>query len=461
MTPIIATAGITVAAAATTLLAAQLDFLRVFGPGLAVSVLVALLVSITFVPASLAIVGRGLFWPRRPQVELSHDEAAEETPTERVGRPARSRTVRFACERPWHALGVCCVLLGLGATGLTSLRLANPVVRGLPPGGDARKTYAQGAKGFAPGILSPTVLVVSGVDVADRRRGLATLQRELGRQRGVALVLGPGLRAPVRGLRLGATVSRDGIAARYFIVLKADPMSATAIDAVRSIDRRLPALMRHAGLTGATASLAGDTALSAETIDKTLGDLARIAPLALLVILLVLSAYLRALVAPLYLLAASVLGFAAAMGIGAYVFGELTYYVPFVVAVLLVSLGSDYNVFLIGRMWQEARVRPLDEAIPVAASRAAKAITLAGVVLAGSFALIALIPVSAFREIAVLMTIGLLIDALLLRTIVVPSLVTIVGSRSGWPGNRLSRPGPQPVGPMAAGPQPQVTPGPS
>lgn len=439
MTPIIATAGVTVTGATITLLAAQLDFLRVFGPGLAVSVLIALLVSITFVPACLAITGRSLFWPRRPRIELADDDAAEETPTERVGRPARSRTVRLACERPWLAVGVCCALLGAGATGLVGLRLANPVVRGLPPGSEARQAYGQAAKGFAPGMLSPTVLVLSSRDVAARRAALGTLGRELRRQRGVALVLGPGLRPPVRGLRLGATVSRDGNAARYFIVLRDDPLGATAIDRLRDIRRRLPALVRAAGLGDTKAALAGDTALSAETIDKTLGDLERIAPLALLVILLVLALYLRALVAPLYLIAASVLGFAAAMGIGAYIFGELTYYVPFAVAVLLVSLGSDYNVFLVGRMWQEARVRPLHEAVPIAASRAAKAITLAGVVLAGSFALIGLVPVRAFREIAVLMTIGLLIDALMLRTILVPALVTIVGERSGWPGGRLTR----------------------
>jgi RND superfamily putative drug exporter len=221
-------------------------------------------------------------------------------------------------------------------------------------------------------------------------------------------------------------------------VLRDDPLGARAIETVRRIERRLPSLLDAAGLHGARASLAGDTALSAETIDKTVGDLARIAPLALVVILLVLSLYLRAFVAPLYLVMVSVLGFAAALGISAVVLGEITYYVPFTVAVLLVALGSDYNVFLVGRVWQEARRRPLEEAIPVAASRAASAITLAGVVLAGSFALMALVPVRAFREIAFVMTLGLLIDALLLRTILVPALMTIVGRRSGWPGSALA-----------------------
>lgn len=437
MTPIIAAAGITVIVATATLLAAQLEFLRVFGPGLAASVLIALLVAVTFIPACLAIFGRALFWPRRPGVELSGTESSEESAVQRTGRPRRSRAVRFACERPWHAVLLCVVLLGAGASGLAFMKLSNPVIRGLPAGSEPRETYGQAARGFAPGILSPTVLVVSRTGIATQREALSRLGAIIERQPGVALVLGPRLQ-PVPGVQFGATIGRGGDAARYFVVLQDDPVGAAAIAALREIRRKLPGFLVATGLDGANASLAGDTALSEETIDKTVSDLARIAPLALLAILLVLSLYLRALVAPLYLLAASVLGFVAALGIGAFIFGEFTYYVPFTVAVLLVSLGSDYNVFLVGRVWQEARLRPLHDAIPIAASRAASAITLAGIVLAGSFALMALVPVRAFQEIAVVMTLGLLIDALLLRTILVPALMTLVGERSGWPGARLS-----------------------
>jgi RND superfamily putative drug exporter len=440
LTPIIATAGIAVVAATVTLLAARLEFLRVFGPGLAFAVLIGLVVSLTLVPACLAIFGGALYWPRRPRVELSDEEAAEETATEREGRPARSRAVRLACERPWWAVGLCVVLLAGAASGLAGLRLANPVVRGLPEGSEPRVTYEAAAKGFAPGMLSPTVIVVARKEISRRRAALARIQRAIAAQPGVALVVGPA-EQPVPGVRLGATLARDGAAARYFVVLREDPLGARAITDLRHIQDRMPAMLAQAGLPDASASFAGDTALSAETIDKTLADLGRIAPLTLLALFLVLSVYLRAVVAPLFLIAASVLGFCAALGLGAYIFGELTYFVPFAAAALLVSLGSDYNVFLIGRIWQERRLRPLHEAVPIAASRAAKAITLAGVVLAGSFALIGIVPLRSFTELAVIMTLGLLLDALLVRTVLVPALVTLLGEASGWPGRR---PAPRP-----------------
>lgn len=440
--PIVWVAGITVAAAAATLLVAELDFFRAFGPGLALAVLIGMAVSVTLVPAVLAIAGPAVFWPRRPGRELSPD-AAEEEPASAAERPRRSRAVAFACAHPALAVVACLLLLGGAASGLARLRLSDPVIRGLPAGATAREAYHQAAQGFAPGVLAPTVVIASAPGIARRRAALARLQRALARQPGVALVLGPA-QARVRGLRLGATLSRSGDAARYFLVLRADPLGPRAIATVRRVQAGMPRLLRHAGLAGAEIGVAGDTALSAETIDKTNADLGRIAPAALVVVFLILAVYLRALVAPLYLVAASVLAFAAGLGLSTYAFQVvagwegMTYFVPFVVAVLLVSLGSDYNVFLVGRVWQEARRRPFDEAVPEASSRAASAITLAGLVLAGSFALLALVPVRAFAEVAVTMAVGLLLDAFLVRTVLVPALLTLVGRASGWPGGRLA-----------------------
>jgi RND superfamily putative drug exporter len=150
-------------------------------------------------------------------------------------------------------------------------------------------------------------------------------------------------------------------------------------------------------------------------------------------------------VAPLYLVAASALAVCASLGLTAHLFigvldhGEGTYFVPFAAAVLLVSLGSDYNVFLAGRIWGEARRRPLREAVAVAGARAATPITIAGLVLAASFALLALVPVRPFRELAFAMAAGLLIDTFVVRTLLVPALIVLVGERSGWPG-RLGAP---------------------
>jgi RND superfamily putative drug exporter len=119
--------------------------------------------------------------------------------------------------------------------------------------------------------------------------------------------------------------------------------------------------------------------------------------------------------------------------------GGITFYVPFVAAVLLVALGADYNIFGVGYIWAEARDRPLVEAIRVAVPRSTRAINVAGITLALSFAILAVVPLSPFREFAFAMAVGIVIDVFVVRSFLVPSLVSLVGTASGWPGRSLRR----------------------
>ncbi|MCU1678599.1 MAG: hypothetical protein JWM93_3357, partial [Frankiales bacterium] len=172
---------------------------------------------------------------------------------------------------------------------------------------------------------------------------------------------------------------------------------------------------------------------------RTSGDLLRIALAALLVNLLLLCIFLRALIAPLLLLSSSVLALGAALGLTVLVFQHgahqdgLTFYVPFAAAVLLVSLGSDYNIFAVGHVWQLARRVPLAEAIRRSVPQSTKAITSAGLVLASSFGLLAIVPLEPFRQLAFAMAVGILLDVFLVRSVLVPALLTVVGPTSGWP----------------------------
>lgn len=120
----------------------------------------------------------------------------------------------------------------------------------------------------------------------------------------------------------------------------------------------------------------------------------------------------------------------------------LIFYVPFAAAVLLVSLGSDYNIFSVGYIWEEARRRPLREALAVAVPRSTRAINAAGITLAVSFGLVALIPLGPFQQLAFAVAVGVLIDAFVVRSLLVPSLISLFGRFSGWPGRRLTDPDP-------------------
>jgi RND superfamily putative drug exporter len=117
----------------------------------------------------------------------------------------------------------------------------------------------------------------------------------------------------------------------------------------------------------------------------------------------------------------------------------LTFYVPFAGAVLLLAFGSDYNIFGVGHVWDEARRRPLREAIAVAMPQTTRPITAAGLALAASFGMLALVPLDPFRQLAFAMSVGIALDVLVVRSLLMPALLVTVGPVSAWPSRRLQR----------------------
>ena len=433
-TPIVAAAGLTVACGTGALLVARSALFQAFGPGMALAVFVGLSVAVTLVPALMAILGSVLFWPNRPATGTDRARGGPSSATRWSARLVRRPTAVMVL------LG-CVATLMLAASPVRHLDLGLSFVPSLPADNTVRQAAVQARTGFSEGIVSPTVLLVEGKGVTGQRVALERLGRMLQQRPGVAGVLGPGDQAlPVE---LGIVLSRDGDAARYLIVLDDQPLGASAVDTVSQLRRDLPELLRTAGLPGARAAVAGDTAIAEDVVTGTMRDLKRITIATLLVNLVLLVIFLRALVAPLFLLATNLLALSATLGLTTWVFQDLqgydglTFYVPFAAAVLLVALGSDYNIFSVGHVWQEARRRPLRAALVTAMPQSTRAVTAAGVTLAVSFGLLALVPLVPFRELAFAMAVGILLDSLLVRSLLVPALLTLVGPVSGWPGGHL------------------------
>jgi putative drug exporter of the RND superfamily len=432
--PIVVTAGLIVAGGTASLIAGELGFFRAFGPGMALTVLISLAVAITLVPALMAILGPRIFWPSR---------ATAERP-----RKAPGRLAYFTTAKPVAFVIAAVALVGLifACRSLLETNLGLTQVKGLPPESEPRLAQDAAARGFAPGILSPTVVLLEGVDERLDLPGLVRLQRSLDEEPGVAASIGPA--TPAAREIPGLVLAGEADAARYLLVLDHEPVGGPAIDNVKALRERLPALVEEAGLADANVRLAGDTALAGETVETIKHDLVRIGIAAFLVNFLLLALFLRAIIAPLYLVLASGLALAASIGLTTLVFqgllghDELTYHVPFAVAVLLLSLGSDYNVFVVGRIWQHAEELPLREAIATAAPRASRAIGVAGLALALSFAALALIDLRQFREFAFAMSVGVLLDAFVIRALLIPALISLFGDLSWWPRARRARPAP-------------------
>jgi RND superfamily putative drug exporter len=198
------------------------------------------------------------------------------------------------------------------------------------------------------------------------------------------------------------------------------------------------------GIPGADAQVGGDTAAAHDMDVATRHDNVLIIPLVLLVVLVILALVLRSLLAPLLLIATVVLSFTAALGVSALVFrhvfdyaGETTDF-PLFVFVFLVALGIDYNIFLTTRIREEALHQGTRAGVVTGLAATGAVITSAGLVLAGTFAVLGTLPVVAFAEIGFAVALGVLLDTFVVRSVLVTSLFLDIGPSVWWP-HRLAR----------------------
>jgi RND superfamily putative drug exporter len=439
--PLIVAAALTVAAGTVALVGADLDFFHAVGPGMAVAVLISGLVSVSFVPALVGVLGRAAFWPALPRIGATVRPRRADAGG---GRRAMARLL----SRRWAAVmavAITAAALLLGASGLVHARLGTNVVSGLPANSGPREAATAAAAGFGPGIVGPSTLLLQGPGIAGKTSSLARLEDTIKAAPGVDAVIGPG--ALPSGLGESVFATANGGAVRLFIVFRDDPYDAAAIAAYTALGSRVAAALPTDGLRTVTASWSGATPTAAEAVSATETDIWRVALFAAVLMSLVLMVYFRAVLAPLLLIASSALGLAASLGVFVDVFQgplgyqDITFFVPITAGLLLVSLGADYSVFVMGRIWEEARGRDMRGAVEAALPRASGAVSIAALTLAASFAVLAIVPVEAFREFAFIMSAGVLIDAFVVRTLLLPALLVLAGSRAFWPHRTAARAG--------------------
>lgn len=432
--PIVLAAGLTVAAATAGLEAARFQLFRSLGPGLVVTVLTTALVAVLLAPAVLAVAGRVLVH-RGPALER------------RRAVVQRSRAlVRKLLRRPVAlliVLGVSAMLV-IAASPATGIQLGLPLFQGLPAGGSSQRASEAAAEGFPAGVVSPTLVVLTGLRSADQP-GLTRLQDLLGRQPGVGAVVGPAnLPAAVHASAaalgaFGVFLSKRGGVARLLVVLDVPPLTKPALADVARLETRLPGLLRRAGLSRVSALVGGDTALADELVRATRADVVPIALAVAALDLMVLIVALRALVAPMLLVLLGGATVAVSLGVVDEVirllgWGSFTFYVPVAAGVLLVALGSDYGVFSVGRIWEEARHAGLRGALVRVTADNARVLRVAGLILTASFAMLAVIPLRSMREMAMVLAVGMVIDTMVVRPLLLPAALALLGRASGWPG---------------------------
>lgn len=411
--PAVIASGATVVLSMLVLLAAEMNSTRGLGPVAAIGVAVALLVMLTLFPALLVICGRWIFWPVIP-----HFGAPD--PTE---RGVWARMGRRIARRPRMIWGVTTAALALLSLGLIQMRaegLSNADAFTDKPDSIVGQEVSE--RYFPAGSGDPLV-VISNQEQA----------REVGR----AVAGTSGVVPESLGLPPGAKPQFEGkVIFEATMTAPADSEAAKeTVERVRDAVHAVP---------DADAQVGGGTAALLDMDEATTHDNILIIPLVLVVVLLILGALLRALIAPPLLIGTVVLSFAAALGISALAFrylfdyaGETTDF-PLFVFVFLVALGIDYNIFLTTRIREEAARQGTRPGVVTGLAATGAVITSAGLVLAGTFAALGTLPMVAFAEIGFAVALGVLLDTFIVRSVLVTSLFLDVGPKVWWP-HRLAR----------------------
>jgi RND superfamily putative drug exporter len=407
VTPAIVASGGTVALALLTLLFAELGGNRTLGLVIAGGIVMAMFAALVVLPAAIVVFGRGLFWPFIPK--FGGVNKSEKGLWAKLGRGVSKRPVIVSV-----AGFVILAILSFGATGIKVGLSSTDQFRVAPEAAVGQDVLAEA---FPAGETSPAIVIVNKGFEDEVAAAAKTVS-------GVAEVT------------IGDSNSEI---TKIDVVLDAESQSEAAYEIIRDLRDELRAV------DGAGALVGGLDAQRLDVKDTYASDQLTVIPLILLLVFIVLVLLLRSLVAPILLLLTVVASFFSAIG-AAWLLFENVFGLPaldlsvFLFSFLfLVALGIDYNIFLVTRAKEEAEKLGLKEGMIKALASTGGVITSAGILLAAVFAVLGVLPLIALYQIGIIVGIGVLLDTLLVRTVIVPSLAFITGKYFWWPNHKKAK----------------------
>jgi putative drug exporter of the RND superfamily len=398
--PAIVASNATVVLALLTLLFASTPSTRSLGALAACGLVVAALSVLVVLPPVLALCGRKLFWPFIPDAD---DGAGPDA-------GGWHRVATWVARRPAAVAAVAIAGLAVLATGLLGTRIGLSQTEQFRVRADSVSGYEVVAAHFPAGLTSPTIVVAPTARAAQ-------VQQALTGTAGVTSVTGS---APAAGLT------------KWSVVIDAPPSSDRAFTTI--------AALRHSAKSVAPdAVVGGPDAQALDVRDAAAHDRRALIPAILAVILVVLYVLLRSALAPPTLLAATILGALAALGLGGWasrhVFGfpALDNSTPLFAFLFLAALGVDYTIFLVSRAREEAAQHGARAGMVRAVSATGGVITSAGIVLAAVFCVLGVLPLIVLTQLGIIVGLGILLDTFVVRTLVIPALFTLGGDAIWWP----------------------------
>lgn len=404
--PAILASNVTVVLALLSLVFATIPSTRGLGIASAIGLVVAVLFVLFVLPAALAVCGRKLFWPFVPKV-LAEDLAKAQ---QRSGFWHKVGTV--VTGKPVAVLVGSVVILGVFGLGLVGSKVGLTQTEQFRVASDSAAGFQTLADHFPAGESAPITVVAA----SDRAEQVT---------KAVAAVPGVVLAQPVGQSPTGLT--------KIMVVGSSEPDTDQAYALVRSVRAVVNTVPDAGALVG------GSDAQSLDTADAADHDLKVVVPLVLAVVLMVLLILLRSIVAPVLLVLVNVLSAGAAIGAGTFLgthlfgFPALDVNVPLIAFLFLVALGIDYTIFLTHRAKHEAAEHGTRGGMVRAVTATGGVITSAGIVLAGVFAALGVLPLVLLGQLGLIVGVGVLIDTLIVRTALVPAIFALIGDRIWWP----------------------------
>lgn len=453
---------LTVIVALLSLLFATFELYSTLGTPLAIGIGLMLLAGLTLLPALLSIFGKAVFWPIRISKTKNKDGLWGQISANVVSRP---KTVLISGL-------IVFIILALFIPGYTAGGFAGNTAP--PSGSDSADGNAILSSHFPTNSSNPTQVIFEFKNsVWNNLAVLSTLQNELSASGEFKTVEGP---LNINGFNLNPDllseihshinltkkinpllisnyqkllaleenfISPNGKVVMYVTSLKAgNPGSTPAMNAVPKIRTTLNKIAKNNGAI--SNGLVGEAPALYDINNISQNDLIKIIPIAIVAIGLILAILIRSLVAPIYLILSVGLSFLSSLGLSVLLFIDiqhasgLVFILPFLMFIFLLALGEDYNILVMTRIREEAHELPLKKAVPKALKTTGTTVTSAGLVLAGTFTVFALVAGSAsgggeFQDIGFGLAAGIILDTFVVRTILVPSIVIILGKYNWWP----------------------------
>ncbi|MES9695864.1 MMPL family transporter [Bacillus sp. JJ927] len=409
-----------------TLLLAQYGAFHRFAVPFSVAVFIMGIAALTILPALLLIFGRIAFFPFIPRTTAMNEEFSKKKVLKvKTTDGAFSKKLGdLVVRKPWTIIMLTVFLLGGLASFVPRIQYTYDLLESFPKDMPSREGFTLITDHFSAGELAPVKIVV------DSKGKDLPIKQEIEKLSFVKKV-----KEPMKG-------KENNQLQMYEVSLAENPYSIEALDQIPKLKSNVEKVLKDEGIRNAEDQLwiGGETASLYDTKQITERDESVIIPVMIGIIALLLLVYLRSIVAMIYLIVTVVLSFFSALGAGWILlhFGmgapAIQGAIPLYAFVFLVALGEDYNIFMVSEIWKNRKKQNHLDAVKNGVIQTGSVITSAGLILAGTFAVLGTLPIQVLVQFGIVTAIGVLLDTFIVRPLLVPAITVVLGRFAFWPG---------------------------